>query len=46
MKERTLSALQGAKGGAMQIASMSKNALGGLGGKKGSGRKWQSALFM
>jgi hypothetical protein len=46
VKERTLSALQGAKGGAMQFASMSKNALGGLGGKKGSGRKWQSALFM
>jgi hypothetical protein len=44
--ERTLSALQGAKGGGMQIASMSKNALRGLGGKKGSGRKWQSALFM
>jgi hypothetical protein len=45
VKERALSALHGAKGGAMQIASIGKTAIGGM-GKNGSGRKWQSALFM
>ncbi|KAL3826890.1 hypothetical protein ACHAXA_000858 [Cyclostephanos tholiformis] len=45
VKERALSALHSAKGGAMQIASISKTAIGGI-GKTGSGRKWQSALFV
>lgn len=45
VKERALSALYGAKGGAMQIASIGKTAIGGV-GKTASGKKWQSALFM
>mmetsp|Transcript_33621 Transcript_33621/g.72707 ORF Transcript_33621/g.72707 Transcript_33621/m.72707 type:complete len:119 (-) Transcript_33621:105-461(-) len=44
-KEMALSALQGAKGGAKNIATKGKSALK-MGGLKGTSRKWQSALFM
>jgi hypothetical protein len=46
MKEKALSALAGAKDGAMHVAAFSKSAMDGWGKKGVSGRKWQSALFV
>ena len=45
VRAKALSALQGARGGAMNIATKGKSALK-LGGLKGTSRKLQSALFI
>ena len=46
IKDKALSALAGAKDGALHVAAYSKSAMDGWGKKGVSGRKWQSALFV
>lgn len=46
MKDKALSALTGAKDGALHVAALSRSAIDGWGKKGVSGRKWQSALFV
>ena len=46
IKDKALSALTGAKDGALHVAALSRSAMDGWGKKGVSGRKWQSALFV